>query len=238
MPDRPFPANVYVMFCPSLISIPLRIICGLYPFGYFPTLTNEQLILCVRKWVDTVVVGLNLCPFAKRELLQDRVRFAVSEASTNAELLRDLEKECATLTANSSVETTLLIHPYALLEFREYNDFLGVVDDRLVSLHLDGVYQIASFHPDYQFEGTLANDVENFTNRSPWPMLHILRERSVERAIANFPDASQIPARNIAQLKLLGRQNLAALLQACSDDVTGRTDQGAESLKRRSTDIP
>lgn len=216
----------------------MRIISRLNPCGNILTLTSEQLILSVRKWVDTVVVGLNLCPFAKRELLEDRVRFTVSEASTNAELLLDLEDECANLAADSSIETTLLIHPHALHEFREYNEFLGVVDDRLVDLHLDGVYQIASFHPDYQFEGTLANDVENFTNRSPWPMLHILRERSVERAVANFPDASQIPARNIARMKLLGRQNIAALLLACREDVPGRADQGGASLNRRSTDIP
>lgn len=201
-------------------------------------MTDEQLILSVRKWVDTVVVGLNLCPFAKRELLEDRVRFTVSGALTNAELLLDLEKECATLDADSSVETTLIIHPHVLLEFREYNEFLGVVDDRLVNLHLDGVYQVASFHPDYQFEGTLANDVENFTNRSPWPMLHILRERSVERAVANFPDASQIPARNIARMNLLGRKSISALLMACSEDVPGGENQGAESLSRRSTDTP
>lgn len=199
---------------------------------------HEQIVGATRRWVDTVVVGLNLCPFAKRELSEGRVRFSVSGAKTEAELLRDLEAEFSILESDRSVETTLLIHPDALRDFRAYNDFLDMADQRLVAMNLDGIYQIASFHPDYQFEGTLANDVENFTNRSPLPMLHIIRERSVERAVANFPDAAQIPTRNIARMKLLGSEKVVAMLLACKEGIPGAGVDSAELRAAGPIDSP
>jgi hypothetical protein len=178
---------------------------------------DEKLISSTRQWVNSVVVGLNLCPFAKRELRLDRVRFAVTGARTEAELLSALVDEFETLGLDSSIETTLLIHPQVLQDFYDYNEFLSLADGLLAQLRLDGVYQIASFHPDYQFSGTEPYDAENYSNRSPWPMLHILREESVEKAVAANADVEQIPARNIATLEDIGNEELELLLRNCRD---------------------
>lgn len=168
--------------------------------------------------MEGVVVGLNLCPFAKRELVKNRVRFTVTEAATEEQLLMDLQDELELLNNDEAVETTLLIHPNVLQDFFEYNQFQNHVDSLLEQLELDGVYQIASFHPDYQFGGTEPDDVENYTNRSPYPMLHLIREESLERAVADYPGPDQIPERNIELLKDLGRDKMQALLQACFDE--------------------
>ncbi len=164
------------------------------------------------------MVGLNLCPFAKRELVQNRVRFSVTDAVTEEQLLADLQAELELLSSDEAVETTLLIHPNVLQDFYNYNQFLSRADSLLEQMGLVGVYQIASFHPDYQFGGTEPDDVENYTNRSPYPMLHLIREESLERAIANYPDSDLIPERNIALLKSLGRDKIQALFQACFHD--------------------
>ena len=169
--------------------------------------------------METLVVGLNFCPFAKRELVQNRVRFSVSDAVTEEQLLVDLQAELELLSSDEAVETTLLIHPKVLQDFYDYNQFLSRADNLLAQIGLVGVYQIASFHPDYQFGGTEPDDVENYTNRSPYPMLHLIREESLERAIANYPDSDRIPERNIALLKSLGRDKIQALLEVCFHDV-------------------
>lgn len=170
----------------------------------------------VSQWVDSVVVELNLCPFAKRELIKDRVRFTVTDADNEEQLLVRLEAELNLLEREPSIETTLLIHPNVLQDFYDYNQFLDYVDGLLVELHFDGVYQIASFHPDYQFGGTNIDDVENYTNRSPYPVLHLLREDSLERAIAEYPDIDRVPARNIELMNEMGLEKLNGLLAACS----------------------
>ena len=126
-----------------------------------------------------------------------------------------LESELNLLGRDESIETTLLIHPEVLADFFEYNQFLEIVDALLVEKQLEGIYQVASFHPDYQFGGTAAEDAENFTNRSPYPMLHILREESLERAIAAYPDVEQIPSGNIECMNRIGRDRLHELLIAC-----------------------
>lgn len=172
----------------------------------------------VKKWVEDLVVGLNLCPFAKRELLADRVRFFVSEAESEEQLLMDLHSELNMLNADDGIETTLLIHPAVLQNFRDYNQFLDYAEGLLVELELEGVYQIASFHPDYQFADTEPDDVENYTNRAPYPILHLIREQSLERVVANYPSPEQIPERNIALLRDLGREKILALLKGCSSD--------------------
>ncbi len=172
-------------------------------------------IKSVQDWVETVVVGLNLCPFAKRELVQNRVRFCVSDADHPAQLLGSLQTELERLSQDSSIETTLLIHPNTLTDFQDYNQFLDIADSLLTDMKLQGIYQIASFHPDYQFADTEMDDVENYTNRSPYPMLHLIREQSLENALANYPDADKIPERNIALLKQLGRDKMQALLLSC-----------------------
>jgi uncharacterized protein len=168
----------------------------------------------VRHWVATVVVGLNLCPFAGRELESGRVRFVVTDASREKQLSEALRAELELLDRDPSVETTLLIHPHALKLFYDYNDYLGDADRLLADEGWEGVYQVASFHPDYQFEGTAPDDAENYSNRSPYPMLHLLREASLDRAIDGYPDIEQIPARNIARLKRMGAAQLRALFEA------------------------
>ena len=137
---------------------------------------SQSVIDATRRWVDRLVVGENLCPFAKRELVQDRVRFAVSGAQNDMSLLEDLGAELERLLAQPELETTLLIHPQVLTEFLDFNDFLGQADELLRRSGLEGVFQLASFHPHYQFAGTDPDDAENYTNRSPYPVLHLLRE--------------------------------------------------------------
>ena len=164
------------------------------------------------------MVGLNLCPFAKRELVNDRVRFAVTDSTTEEQLLAALQAELELLNNDANIETTLLIHADVLQDFYDYNQFLNIADQLLLQMNLDGVYQVASFHPHYQFGGTDPDDAENYTNRSPYPMLHIIREESLERAIAGYPDVDQVPERNITLMNGLGKEKLKALLQACFDD--------------------
>jgi hypothetical protein len=177
-----------------------------------------RFIWAAQEWVNTLVVGMNLCPFAKRELVQSRVRFAVTEAATEEALLMALQDELELLASDAKIETTLLIHPYALPDFLAYNQFLDLADSLLAQLEVEGLYQVASFHPDYQFGGTAADDAENYTNRSPFPMLHLLREESLERAIADYPDVDQIPERNIRLMNSIGADKLKALLQACTEN--------------------
>ena len=164
-------------------------------------------------WLDRVVIGLGLCPFAKAVQVKQQIRYRVSEVTEPSELLRVLEEELRALASADPelVDTTLLIHPNALGDFLDYNDFLSEADDKLLELELDGELQIASFHPDYCFAGADADDPANFTNRSPYPMLHLLREASVERAVAAFPEASTIFERNIATLRGMAPERLASL---------------------------
>jgi len=168
----------------------------------------EQAAAETRAWLEKAVIGLDLCPFAKAVHVRDQVRFAVSEAETADDLLEDLIQELQTLQAADPAETdtTLLIHPYVLADFLDYNDFLAVAEAAVEELGLTGEIQVASFHPRYQFEGTAPDDVENYTNRSPYPTLHLLREASVERAVAAFPDPAAIYEKNIATLRRLGRE--------------------------------
>ena len=176
---------------------------------------DEEIILAVRQWVQTFVVGMNLCPFAKRELVKNRVRFVTTAATTAEQLLQVLQTELELLNADPSVETTLLIHPAVLQDFYDFNDFLDCADSLLVDMELEGIYQVASFHPDYQFGGTRSGDAENYTNRAPYPVLHLLREESLERVIADYPDVDDIPERNIELMNSLGQDKLQALLKSC-----------------------
>ena len=178
---------------------------------------HEKIIKTVRHWVETLVVGLNLCPFAKRELINNRVRFTVTDATTEQQLLETLQAELQLLNNDPSVETTLLIHPNVLQDFYDYNEFLDYADGLLIQLELDGVYQIASFHPNYQFADTEPDDVDNYSNRSPYPLLHLIREQSLERAIANYPNSDQIPQRNVELLRSLGSKKMQALFQSHFD---------------------
>ncbi|MHA7880668.1 MAG: DUF1415 domain-containing protein [Saccharospirillum sp.] len=176
---------------------------------------QTAIIQSVRNWVDQVVVGLNLCPFARRELVRDRVRFEVSEATDRVALLADLQLALQRLDSDASIETTLLIHPGVLTDFYDYNAFLDEADALLEQLEYDGVFQIASFHPEYQFGGTRPEDAENYTNRAPYPVLHLLREASLEQAIEHYPDTGQIPERNIDLMNEMGVETLRSLLLSC-----------------------
>jgi uncharacterized protein len=166
-----------------------------------------------RSWLERAVIGLRLCPFAQAAYVQNRVWMAVSAASTPDELLSDLARELEDLHAADPAtrETTLLIHPGVLTDFLDYNDFLELADATLEALELTGIIQIASFHPHYQFAGTAPEDIENYSNRSPYPLLHLLREDSVAAAVQSAPDVDAIPDRNIATLRALGKEGWARL---------------------------
>ena len=168
----------------------------------------EEIVVATRTWLERAVIGLNLCPFAKAPHLGGRIRYAVSLAETPDELRADLVDELETLAAADpeEIETTLLIHPRVFADFLDYNDFLEVADETLEDLDLVGEIQVASFHPRYQFAGTEPDDIENYTNRSPYPMLHLLRESSVDAAVAAYPDTAQIHEKNIETLRALGHE--------------------------------
>jgi hypothetical protein len=166
----------------------------------------EEIIAATKVWVERSVVGLNLCPFAQSPYRSGRVRFVISEKRSAAELLQDLHSELKFLAAADPLqcETTLLIHPWVLTDFTEYNSFLEVCDASVADLGLEGEVQVASFHPQYQFHGSQPEDIENYTNRSPYPMLHLLREASVERAVAAAGDTDEIYLRNMRTMRALG----------------------------------
>jgi len=167
---------------------------------------NEEIIDSTRHWLTRAVIGLNLCPFAKAVYVKDQIRYAVSEARAFEDVLADIETELKHLaeTDPEKTDTTLLIVPHALADFADYNDALHFADTLLRQLKLEGELQIASFHPNYQFDDAKADDIENFTNRAPYPIFHLLREASIERAVAAFPDAADIYERNMATLRRLG----------------------------------
>jgi uncharacterized protein len=180
-----------------------------------PDIDPKRVIAATSDWLDRVVIGLGLCPFAKAVQARQQVRYCVTEARDAGQLLTVLEEELRALMAADPqvVDTTLLIHPAALGDFLDYNDFLTEADDKLVELELDGELQVASFHPDYCFADAAPGDAANFTNRSPYPMLHLLREASVSRAVESFPDAASIYERNIATLRGLSAEELARLVK-------------------------
>lgn len=173
-----------------------------------------------RAWVERAVIGLQLCPFAKAPQVKGQVRYVVSEASDAESLLSGLVDELKLLAATPSdrIETTLLVHPRVLTDFEDHNDFLEIAEAALAALDLEGVIQIASFHPHYRFAGSEPDDIANATNRSPHPTLHLLREDSIERALATFTDPDSIFEANIATMERLGREGWAALQRQCRDD--------------------
>jgi hypothetical protein len=167
---------------------------------------DDQIIAATRNWLEKAVIGLNLCPFAKAVYVKEQVRYVVSNATTPEALLETLMDELQLLsdTDPEVTDTTLLIHPFVLGDFLDYNEFLDVADAAVEDMQLDGELQVASFHPEYQFADTDVNDISNYTNRAPYPILHLLREESIERAVAAFPEASEIFDKNIATLEKLG----------------------------------
>lgn len=167
---------------------------------------HQEMIARTEQWLEKAVIGLNLCPFAKAVHSKRQVRYVLSDATSEEALLADLLHELESLydADPELVETTLLIHPYVLTDFLDYNQFLEIADAAVSELEMDGEIQVASFHPDYQFADSGPHDIENFSNRAPYPTLHLLRETSVAKAVAVFPDAASIYLRNIETLRELG----------------------------------
>lgn len=171
-------------------------------------------VAVTRRWIERAVIGLNLCPFAKAVYVKEQVRFVLSDATTPEALLEQLAEELVLLrdTDPAQIDTTLIIHPEVLTDFLDYNDFLDNADAAIEALDLQGILQVASFHPDYQFAGAAPDDISHYTNRSPYPTLHLLREDSVERVVAAFPDPDVIVERNIQTLDRLGHEGWRKLL--------------------------
>ncbi|MDB6164482.1 MAG: hypothetical protein JWL98_1914 [Xanthomonadaceae bacterium] len=176
---------------------------------------HDDPIAATQRWLERAVIGLNLCPFAKAVVAKGQVRFVLSDASTRSALLAELGEELLLLrdTPAERIDTTLLIHPQVLGDFLDYNDFLDDADALVETLELDGVLQVASFHPDYRFADSEADAVEDFTNRAPYPTLHLLREDSVSRAVDAFPDPDAIVQRNVETLRVLGVDGWRKLLE-------------------------
>ncbi len=175
---------------------------------------NDIVIKITQDWIEAFVLGLNLCPFARHPYRAGKIKYAVFEGD-NLELLTELlvnELEYLDITPASVCETTLIILKEALPEFLDFLDYLEVAEYVVEQIKFEGIFQIASFHPDYQFEDTLPSDVENYTNRSPYPILHILREDSVERSIEAFPEVGDIPAQNIDTMNKLGSEKIKKML--------------------------
>jgi len=187
------------------------------------TPSSEQVLRETQAWLLRAVIGLNLCPFAKAVHTKNQVRYVVSEATDGDTLLAELCDELNRLaTADpNELDTTLLIHPQVLNDFLDFNDFLGAADEALAQLGHEGVLQVASFHPRFQFAGTGADDVTNATNRAPYPMLHLLREASINRAVSAFPRPEAIYETNMRTLQTLGAEGWAALQAQCKADAAG-----------------
>ena len=175
--------------------------------------THDPVLVRSRLWLERAVIGLNLCPFAKAVHVQDQVRWVHSDATDEQGLLADLVHELQLLqdADPASVQTTLIVHPHVLEDFEDYNQFLDIADAAIAELELEGEIQVASFHPQYRFAGSEPDAIEDFSNRSPYPMLHLLRESSIARAVAAFPDAERIYGRNIEALRRLGHAGWRAL---------------------------
>lgn len=168
----------------------------------------DEILANTRRWLERAVIGLNLCPFAKSVLVKKQLRYALTAASTADELLAELEHELTLLenTDPAELDTTLLIHPQVMTDFLDYHFFLAEADALNRNLGFDGIFQIASLHPQYEFAGSETDDIANYTNRSPYPTLHLLRESSIDRAVAIFPDAADIFERNVETMERLGHE--------------------------------
>ncbi len=179
------------------------------------TLPDQHVTAATLAWLKSVIIEYSICPFAKRELERGSIYFSVNHDTTIEQCLLHLMLECDRLDTAPDIETTLLIYADAFAEFDDYLDFLGIAETLLIEQGYEGIYQLASFHPDYYFQGVEPDDAANYTNRSPYPMLHLLRESSLEQAIAGHPDPENIPQHNIELTRKLGLAKMQALLAAC-----------------------
>lgn len=177
--------------------------------------SEQSFITATQSWLSFIIIAHNICPFAKREQERGSIRFSVVQDYDTEACLLNLLQECARLDSDNAIETTLLIYANAFKSFDDYLDFVAVAEDLLIDQDYEGVYQLASFHPDYYFEGAKLDYPENYTNRSPYPMVHLLRETSIDRAVSSYPDVDNIPQRNIELMRHLGLDKLKSLLAAC-----------------------
>ncbi len=168
------------------------------------SIINQTVIQQTKNWVEEIVIGLNLCPFAAQAFQNSTIEYTVNNGHFLEQHLQQLAGNFAKLDTAASIETSLLIYPDAYQTFDDYLELLDFANHLLDDLNYTGIYQLASFHPDYCFEGSTKNDTSNFSNRSPFPMLHLLREKSLEKAIANYPDIEQVPENNIKKLQAIG----------------------------------
>lgn len=176
---------------------------------------QEKIIEQTKKWIVDVVVGCNFCPFAAREVNDNTIHYEVSAATMVKDCLETLLMECRRLDVNAKIETTIIILPAGFQKFGDYLDLIALGEKLFKQEKYEGVYQLASFHPDYKFSGAPANDAANYTNRSPYPMLHILREESIEKALANFPNPDSIPDRNVDFARKKGLAYMKMLRDSC-----------------------
>lgn len=177
------------------------------------TLSKQGIIQQTKTWVEDVVIGLNLCPFAAQPFHDDRIEYIVITGDSTEQHLQHLADYFVTLDTSADIETSLLIYPDSYQIFDDYLDFLYLANRLLEELNYAGIYQQASFHPRYLFEGSTEDDASNFSNRSPYPMLHLIRERSLEKAIAHYPDIEQIPENNIKKLRQIGYDKMCETLK-------------------------
>lgn len=182
------------------------------------TVTQKTIIAQTKYWVDALVVGHNICPFARKEVKNNRIRYLVSEEVSLSANLALLIDECQLLDENRSIETTILILPKGCEGFYGYLDWTDSANLALINHGYEGIYQLATFHPDYCFEGATDDDPANYTNRSPYPMLHILRESSLDMALANYKEPESIPERNIAYVREKGSRFFIELLKQCMEE--------------------
>lgn len=178
-------------------------------------MTTDIEIQQVQQWLKQVIIGFNFCPFAKREFDQGSIRYSVIRHGQLEQCLQSLIDECILLDQETDIETGLLIFPDAFTAFDDFLDFVDLANALLLEQGYEGIYQLANFHPDYCFEGSDDNDAANYTNRAPYPMLHIIREASLEAALENYPNPEAIPERNIALARKTGLEKMQQLLASC-----------------------
>lgn len=181
-------------------------------------MTSDQSIHHTKNWLTSFIIQYSICPFAKREYDLGSIHYSVIESTAIEPCLQAVFSECQRLDTETEIETTLLIYPNYLTQFDDYLDFLALAESLLVDLNYEGVYQLASFHPQYCFEDENTHDPANYTNRSPYPMLHLIRESSLEQAIASFPNPELIPERNVKLTREMGLKKVQNILSSCFID--------------------
>lgn len=182
--------------------------------------TDHDISEATKAWLKNIIIGYSLCPFAKPVWDRGSIHFSIQHGSQIEQCLEQLIIECEHLDTDETIETSLLIYAQAFPAFDDYLDYLALAETLLIEQGYEGIYQLASFHPDYCFDGARPDDAANYTNRSPYPMLHLLREASLEQAIAAFPDPENIPYRNIDLTRKLGLAKMQSLLDSCYQDST------------------